>query len=250
MDTSSKKTGNAPHEAPERFLVRSRREISNIFERIRDNKQLIRMSFSGSLETVITSILEVNSQGGYVVLDRAPIDSQNALILKSHMVDFEALLEKIRISFSVDDIELCHFDGGDALKIPFPSRLVRLQRREFFRVPVRNSVIRIPVSSGENMELSVGAVRDLSANGACVIDASMQIDGTVGTVYRGCRLELLDTQPIVVDLEIRNAYNVHLSDKTVQRRIGCQFIDMNSSEAALIQRYITRIERNLRALTG
>ena len=243
-------SGKSFEEALEKYQVYSPLEIGRILRDIQANKQLIRMSFTGTMETVITSVLDVNVSQKMLTLDSAPVPAQNEIALRSSMISFEGVLNRIKISFTTNKVFSDSFEGRSALRTPFPERLVRLQRRDHFRVPVSNATIRIPMDLNGHVMHSVGNIRDLSPSGTCVVDASMMVDNTVGRVYSGCRLDLPDTQPLSVTLEIRNSYEMMTSNMSTQRRIGCQFVNLSSAESALIQRYITRLERQQKMLTG
>jgi len=232
----------------ERYQVYSALEIGHILRGIQANRQLMRMSFSGTLETAITGVLDVDVEGKTMLLDMPPLAIQEDMALKSSTLSFEGVLDRIKISFTTGRAYRDTFNGAPALRAPFPERLVRLQRRNHFRVRVSGSKIRIPVEVDGNVTYTVCTVRDLSQNGACVIDTVKKLDDTVGRVYENCRLELPHTQPLLVTLEVRNLYRINTPDEAYHFRVGCRFVDLSSAEAALIQRYITREERKRRML--
>ena len=191
----------------------------------------------------VTRVLEVDFNTDTIVFDRPAEAAHSALALRSSALNFEGTLDRIRISFTTGPAKPETFDGQPAMRVSFPERLARFQRRNHFRVPVIGGRIRIPVVDGSTMWYATGNVRDLSSNGASVIDAGKTLNTTVGTVYRNCTLELPQTQPLLVSLEVRNHHRLVASDSQMHYRIGCQFVDLSSAEEALIQRYITRIER-------
>jgi|GEM_PF-2531945 len=241
--------GRSFEENLEKYQVYSSLEIGRILRRIKTDKKLIHMSLPGTMETVITSVLDVDMEHKMLVLDMAPVGFRNQIALKGSVISFEGVLDKIKIAFTVDHAFPYTFEGMPALRAPFPDRLVRLQRREHFRVPVFNSTIHIPIEINGQTTYLVNSVYDLSPSGTCVIDVSMMVDVTIGKVYRNCRLELPETQPLFVALEIRNSHRVLGPNNEPRHRIGCLFVDLSSAESALVQRYITRIERMRKKLT-
>lgn len=252
MNTNKPPEGNPERsfeESLERYQVYSPLEIGRILKGMQASKQLLRMSFVGTLETVIVSVLDVDIKGRMLMLDTPQSPAQNALALKSHRISFEGVLDRIKISFTADRAFLDAFNGIPALRVPFPERLVRLQRRDHFRLPISNSVVHIPTDVEGHIIYSVAHLRDLSTSGTCVVDASMMVDNTVGKIYTNCRLELPDTQPLMVTLEVRNSHEITAGSTLPQRRIGCQFVNLSAAEEALIQRYIARLERQYRTLT-
>jgi c-di-GMP-binding flagellar brake protein YcgR len=254
MAMSTAKLAESPEktfeENLEKFQVYSPLEMARLFRNLQTSRQLLRMSFAGTLETFMTHVLDVDLNKKTILLDAPSIPAQMAIALRSNVISVEGVLDRIKISFTVAQVHQEVFEGEPAFRVTFPERLLRLQRREHFRVPVSNSTVHIPIDlEGSTIHL-VGSVRDLSSSGACVMDASMMMDNTIGKVYQNCCLILPETQPLVVALEIRNSHEIAMPDNSQQRRIGCQFINLSSSESALIQRYITRLERQQRMLTG
>ena len=227
----------------EKFQIHSRLEIGYILRGVLASKQLLQMNFPDSLEVAITRILDVDYDTSTIAVDRPGEPALVSRALNSAALNFAGKLDKVRISFTTGQAVQDTVNGEPALRVPFPERLARLQRRNHFRVPVIGGRIRIPVLEQDKLWYSVGQVRDLSSNGASVIDFGKTLNTTVGTVYRNCTLELPQTQPLLVSIEVRNHHRLIASDTSIHYRIGCQFVDLSAAEEALIQRYITRIER-------
>jgi c-di-GMP-binding flagellar brake protein YcgR len=194
-------------------------------------------------EPMTTQVLEVDSGKRQFFFDVPMNAAQAARLAESDRITFEGTLDRIKISFVVHKADVRPLDGDPALCSPFPERLVRLQRREHFRMPISNATIHIPSEGDDEDPYREGRVRDLSPNGVCLIDTSMALDNTVGRTYSGCRLNLPETQPLTVTFEIRNSHEITMPDNSRQHRIGCRFLDLSSAESALIQRYITRLEK-------
>jgi c-di-GMP-binding flagellar brake protein YcgR len=231
----------------EQYQVYSAWEIGRILKSIQSTRQLIRMNFAGTMETVIVSVLNVDIKERTLLLDSPP-QAQREIALRSNLINFEGVVDKIRIAFAVNKLYPDTFEGAPALRAFFPERLMRLQRREFFRVPVSGSIVSIPVETAEgNIMYAVCQLRDISGQGLCMLDASLMVDTTIGRIYRNCRLELRDTNPLLVMLQIRNANYVG-SGGSQHIRIGCKFINLSASESALIQRYITYMERQQKGM--
>jgi c-di-GMP-binding flagellar brake protein YcgR len=227
----------------ERFQIYSRMEIGLIFRGAKASRQLLQINFPNSLETAITTILDVDTKNSLLLLDMPSDSAQSDLALKSDSLRFEGLHERIRISFSTGRASSVSFEGKPVLLVPFPGRLTRMQRRNHFRVPISGSRLIIPVNIDGNVYRSVSTIVDLSSGGACVIDTSKKIDTTEGVIYTDCILELSKNQPQIVSLQVRNF--IHMPNSTsnsTQYRIGCQFINLSSSVEASIQRFITRVE--------
>jgi hypothetical protein len=119
------------------FRVSSRREIVSLLSSMMDRNQLLSLMINGGSESVITSILEVDEDSNTLMLDSAPSALLNEHILESRKIAFEALYNNIRITFAADGADSTEYDGRPALSIAIPPSLIRLQRREYFRMPRR-----------------------------------------------------------------------------------------------------------------
>jgi hypothetical protein len=64
------------------------------------------MLIQGESDVCVTSILEVDDASNIVYLDRSIDQEQNKRILASRRLSFETTLDKVRILFAADQIEL------------------------------------------------------------------------------------------------------------------------------------------------
>lgn len=228
------------------FEVESRREIIALLRGIADKNQLIRMVVHGEIDVSVTSILDVDPDNNAVILEPSINADHNRRLLAANGVAFETSLDKIRIMFSIEKIEACTFEGNHALKIAIPPSLIRLQRREFYRMttPVSNPVrVVIPLPT----ELGGGTLpfplADISCGGIAILDNKLILGDAVGKVYPGCRIDVPEIGAVTTSLQIRNSLDMTLLNNKSNRRLGCQFVDIPRAMLNNVQRYITRLER-------
>ena len=124
------------------YMIHSRREIIALLRRLTEQRELVRMIFSEGEEAIATAVLEVSEDS--VIIDSAPNAEQLARVLASSSISFDTALERIRIAFFATRIEPCLHDGLPALRIPLPQTMVRLQRREYYRVPANPAGAGLP----------------------------------------------------------------------------------------------------------
>ncbi|MFD2272949.1 hypothetical protein ACFS07_22350 [Undibacterium arcticum] len=62
-------------------------------------------------------------------------------------------------------------------------------------------------------------------------------------IIKNCRVDILGIGTIVVTLQIRSSQDMTLLNGKVNRRLGCQFIDLPNSMLTVVQRYIMKLER-------
>lgn len=233
------------------FMVGSRRQIIAVLRSLNDRKQLVRLLINHGMDAVMTSILEVDDVNGQVLIDCAPNASMNQRILASENVEFESSLDSIRILFSTAYLQECLHDGLPAFTMPVPDNMLRLQRREYYRVPTPiTNPVRCTIKVGEdgaaprNLTLPL---QNVSGGGLALVDDSKQLDNAIGRIYRDCRIDLPGGISVVTTLEVRNSMDINRGNGKTSRRVGCLFVDPPSPALAAIQRYITKLEREQNA---
>jgi len=241
---------DAELEAWHDYEIESRREIAAILRQITEKNQLIRLLIKGEADVCVTSLLAVDPDEGTLILDRSVSPEQNARIAAAGSVRCDTSLDKIRIVFALDDVREVAYDGGTALAAAIPASLIRLQRREFYRMPtpVTNPVrATIPVPAELGGGTAVFPLADISCGGVAIYDNKMQLGASIGATLADCRIELPEIGPVTCSLQVRNSIDMTLLNNKTSRRLGCQFADISRANLAAVQRYITKLERERNA---
>jgi c-di-GMP-binding flagellar brake protein YcgR len=225
------------------YMIHSRREIVALLRRLTEKRELVRMIFSEGEEAIATAVLEVGEDS--VVIDSAPDPEQLARVLASSSISFDTALERIRIAFFATRIEPCLHDNLPALRIPLPQTMVRLQRREYYRVLTPRCSIQMEKEGGPPPVSFT--VQNVSAGGIALIDDEHVLDSTKGTEYTNCELLLPGAQSIIATLCVMNCCDMTLYNGRMARRIGCAFVNPNAAMLALVQRYVSKLERDQNA---
>ena len=232
------------------FEIVSRREIIALLRAIGEKKQLIRMLIHGEADVCVTSILAVDAVNDQLILDCSIDKQQNGRALAAKGLRFETTLDKIRILFAGPGIATTTFDGGAALAMPIPTSMVRLQRREYYRMetplstPVRVSITLPPELGGNTV---VFPLSDISCGGIALLDHKQELDNTIGKNYVNCRLDLPEIGAVSMTLQIRNSLDLTLLNNKPNRRLGCAFVNLSRAGLSQVQRYITKLERERNA---
>ena len=231
------------------FEIESRKEIVALLRGIGDKNQLIRMLIHGEADVCVTSILDVDEQLDTVVLDSSIDKEQNQRILASQRLSFETTLDKVRILFAAERVEATVFEGNPAFKIVVPPTLIRLQRREYYRIatPVTNPV-RVVIALPEELGGSTTfPLADISCGGIAILDNKMILGDAIGKEYPNCRIDLPEIGQVTTALQVRNSLDLTLLNNKTNRRLGCEFVNIQRSTLAYVQRYITKLERERNA---
>jgi c-di-GMP-binding flagellar brake protein YcgR len=225
------------------YLIHSRREIIALLRRLADKHELVRMIFADGEDALATAVLEVNEDN--VIIDTARDAEQVRRIRASDSISVDTALDRIRIAFFAKQATACLHDARPALRIPLPDNMIRLQRREHYRVLSPRCSIQIAKEDGPP-PVSF-AVQNVSAGGLALIDDQQLLDAGQGTEYTHCELQLPGAHNIIVHLCVMNCCELTLYNGRVARRLGCAFINPNAATLALVQRYVSKLERDQNA---
>ncbi len=153
---------------------------------------------------------------------------------------------KVEVRFRVDGIRRAMLRGSPALEADLPQGLVRLQRRDHYRLTIPLSlrpICMIPWKDGRVIEATIF---DISGGGLALIAYKADDEIPPGTVIGACRITLPDTEDIVVTLEIRHTHEVVGANGARVRHSGCTFVSAQEGTLRSVHRYILRVEAQLR----
>jgi c-di-GMP-binding flagellar brake protein YcgR len=227
----------------ERFRVRSRMEIVGLLRSLASHREIVTIQYGGPDDFIVSAILAVFPEVDQVVLDYGAHEKSMQRLLASNRLRFSTQLEHVRVQFQADAARAVAFEGAAAVAVRLPESVLRLQRRDTYRLKVplgRPLMCEVPV--GEHMPKAAALrVRDISVDGIGLSDYGKDVRVAAGMVWPGCKVRLPDLGVLVADIEV-----MHATDGEA-RRCGCHFRALPLAMANLIQRYITRVEREQHA---
>jgi c-di-GMP-binding flagellar brake protein YcgR len=192
----------------------------------------------------------VNEINNTVILDSARGDALNHELLSGKGAEFITQIDGVSISFATGPVTLCTYEKLPALRISIPKSMIRLQRREHFRVPlpIANPVrCIVPSPAAEDPDPIGTHIVDISCGGVALADTSGRIGTETGLILHDCRLLLPESDAVITSLEVRNTAQIRLQNGAFQNRVGCRFIDLPNDMAARLQRFIMAIEHARRS---
>jgi len=232
-----------------KYLIYSRLEIATILGTLSKAGTMVTAYFGGGNDFILTSIAAVRPEQGQVFVDYGADDEANQRALKTRKITFVAAHERIKIQFAADALRAARLGGREVFGMAIPTTLLRLQRREYFRIttPLTKPLMCIIAPQAESVNVpSEVTVIDISCGGIAVIDSTDPSGIETGAHFRGCRILLPELGEVAADIEVRSTFEVTYRNGATHRRAGCEFIDMRERDRALIQRYISRLERERR----
>lgn len=232
----------------EKYLLRGKREIRQILQGLIDSRALITAQFSPGRQSFLTALVLLPEDSDSLILDASADERINQLAGSADSLVCMAQLDKIRIQFSLETPALVSHEGRAAFRAQQPAELLRLQRREFYRLqtPVTHTVsCQIPVLQADGRQVTLEArVIDISGGGVAVIVPPDDMPFSADTEFADCRLNLPDLGVINVRLKVRNLFRLTNRNGIEMMRAGCEFMDLPRNADSAIQRYILKVERD------
>lgn len=235
-------------EDAERYMLHDPREIARVLQSLADAGALISASIVPGGLPCPTALLDVDRDGN-VLIDGNHQETVNQRIASAHYLACVSQLDRVRIQFRLQGLVRVDNDGRVAFAAAAPESLLKLQRRELYRlqlVPGPVVTVELPATGELDAPLQV-RVLDLSGGGLAL---SVRDDDRSRFASRrrleGCQLRLPDTGPLAVDLEVCHlSQHEPLAGGTL--RAGCRFLSLSPHAEKQILQYIFRVERQRNA---
>lgn len=234
----------------EQYIVRNLKEIIQILNELVKQKAMLKVSFDAGNGECLTSIIEVDSKNHALYLDIGLDEVFNRRLLASNYVVFSKE-NGVKVKWASQHLSMVTLQDGRAIKIALPESLIRLQRREFFRLatPVVNPVsCQIPVFSEitheSNKTLSL-ALADVSLGGVGLVVHEPVPVLEIGTSFHDCQIALPEIGAVNLTLQVKSVIPMPVKDGSIKYRVGCLFIKPSLANEALLHRYTFNLEREL-----
>lgn len=238
-------TDSTPGLAP--YTLRHVVDIEHILAELHRTACLLTVQSASSPDFLLSTITQLDSRSRELFLEYREEDPANAPLSTCPGVTVETRLEGVQIRFDTGTPRPVARGQGKSWRLPWPEQIVRLQRREYYRLgtsvvhPIRCF---LPTEGGlleaTVTDISVGGVAILAYEGGAVL--------TSGQILQGCRISLPDGGgEFMLSLRIVSTFDVKLKNGRKSHRAGCQFVNPPASVETEIQRYILKTERERRS---
>lgn len=236
-------------EIEERFHITGQTAIRFMLAAFVRERESFSVQFGGGQEMFLTTLLAVDAESGRLILDCSGSAESNRRFLDSERNVFVGRPGGIQVHFSTGAASEIDFEGAKAFSVKLPALLVRLQRREYFRIEtprVRPLEFFARLPDGGLLNLPV---HDVSVSGIALTAPSLPAGLEVGMLLGNSRFRLPEeTHDLFFSASVRHLSELEARSGNRQWRLGLQFEKMPVSDANRIQRYIVRIEHERREL--
>lgn len=228
------------------FRIHSKLDILAIMRTLMEKRSLVTLYFDRGSRFILTSILEIDSEKNKMVIDYGADEAVNQCVLGMDRLTFISSQDRIKIEFVCKSINKTQLSGRDAFVVDVPDSVVRMQRRDSFRmtIPVtRELKCSIPLPSGHDTGKADVAVLDISCGGIALIDHHPKFSFDLGAILKNCQITLPSLGTITATIQVKNTYKVTLPNGLVCNRVGCEFVTLPTRMSGMIQRYVIKLEQ-------
>ncbi|MBS1160117.1 MAG: YcgR [Proteobacteria bacterium] len=237
-------------EIEDRFHIRSRTAIQFLLANFARQGTPFAVQFRGGQEYFYSILLAVQPDSGRLVFDCSGSPENNRRFLDSERNAFLGQPGGMRVQFSTGRAREVNFQGAKAFAVPLPQVLLRLQRREYFRIEtpqVRPLEFLAGLPGGASLNLPV---HDISVSGIGLAAAALPDGAGPGLSLEGCRFALPEEgRALFFAATLRHCTEREARNGCRQWRLGLQFSNLPATDANRIQRYIARVEHERRELS-
>ena len=233
----------------ERCTLREPRDVLfQLRSLIRENER-VSVSFDEGRQSLLTVLIDISDNKDFLYFDVGGSEEINRMFLKAERSVFVCVVDGIRIQFSARQARKTKIGDEVVFAVALPASLLRLQRREYFRLPlpmVKPYVCR--ACRGAKKE-TVLPIYDISVGGIGVQTADQPQFEPLERL-ENCWIDLHESGMLNVTLEVRYVTaNESRSGKT-HYHTGLKFVGLPPPDEMLIQRFMARIETERRALSA
>jgi c-di-GMP-binding flagellar brake protein YcgR len=224
--------------ALEPFTVYSGVEITALLERMKAADAPITVYFDRGSAFSLTSLLAVQPPGT-VVFDSVRDERR---LVAAESLTFVGFIESIKVQFTTGKAVALAFEGAPAFRVAMPDKLLRLQRRDAFRVRAlvgKPAYCLVPYGP-DSRQYEKLQLLDISVGGVAVVTRPQNFQLPLGKRIADCYLDLPGIGSVGVGLQVRHV-EPGAEGKT-GGTVGCEFVDVGSQARNQIQRYVNQLD--------
>lgn len=232
----------------ERCTLTGRREILFQIRQLIRQKQRVSVVFDEGRQSFLTVLIDISADDTTLFFDVSGSEESNLAFLRAGRCQFIADVDGIRLQFPGEGQKTAQWSGEQVLAVAIPNSLLRLQRREFFRLRLPTSkpyLCRFRLGSPEEMALPI---YDISVGGIGIMVTEKPRFETMEQIER-CSLDLRESGLLRVALEIRYIVTIEGRLNRPVWHMGCKFLKLAPASETAIQRFMARIEIERRTMS-
>lgn len=235
----------------DRYRVSGTRSVQFMLTGFIKERDQFTVFFGGNVNDMyLTTLLAVDADDERLIFDISGSADVNRRLQNADRLTFAGKPGGIRVQFQTPAPSTVTYKGGKAFSVALPKVLMRVQRREYFRVHTPRGkplMFSFTLPDGKPMALPI---YDLSVAGIGL--NAQQVPPGLDTpglkLGRGKFFLPEDPRQFDAEIVLRRIAEIENRSGSKLFRIGLQFIGLSFGEEGRIQRYIDRLERERREL--
>ena len=225
----------------ERCTLRGYREIVFLLRGLIRQSERISVSFDGGRQSFLTVLIAISADGSQFYFDIGGSEEINLAFLRAEHCSFSGTVDNIRLQFSASQAREALLHGERVFALPVPKSLLRLQRRNVFRIQLPSSkpyICRIRRGSAQEKALPL---HDISIGGVGIL-SSEKLAFEPLEILENTWIDLRDSGALAMTLEVRYIRGIESRNGKPLWHMGCQFLKLSALNETLIQRFMARLE--------
>ncbi|MDP1557329.1 MAG: flagellar brake protein [Nitrosomonas sp.] len=231
----------------EKFRIHNPIDILFILRGMMKSRTLITLYFDQNNSFILSSVLAVDPEIKQIIIDYGCDKKLNRKALDARNLTIMTAQAEVEIKFTCDSVKKVQFEGNDAFLVDLPESLVRLQRREFFRISIpKINPLKciVPLSDSYDSDTAEVTISDISCGGIGILDDHSILHVDRETIFKDCKITLPEIGTITTTIQIKSTFEVTLRNGLMSKRVGCKFAELlPAKKLAMIQRYMAKLER-------
>ena len=227
------------------FRVGSTSTINRICSAIYSEENEIYVYLRQKENYFVTEILDIDFEQNLIYLATPYDKKQIADISLATPYCLISFPEGVKIQFDGMGLEQVEHQRAQALRVEIPKTLIRLQRRNYFRV-LADDVFRAQVKLEVPKLLEPFSVVDFSLTGCGLNVTGKAADFKVGQGFENVRLNLPDSdETLLLNIHVKNIQTSTETPEIVF--LGCEISHIQRHSERRLQRFLLITERRQRA---
>ncbi len=232
-----------------KYMLQTKNEMVPVLKGLFESVSQVTMFFNGGRDMVLTSLAGYDDKS--IILDFGPSSDMNRKALEADKLFCVTQLDKVKIQFVLRGVSRTEDQGRPAFRAAFPENMLRLQRREFFRLTLpmtRPLKAVLPLTLPDGKKLTIDAnVADVSGGGIGLVGLAKDAPIEANMEIANVRMELPEVGLITAKIKVCSVMEATNRSGVQTKRAGCEFVNLAGPMLTLIQRYIIKMERERKA---
>lgn len=225
------------------FELTSPFDIAHALRQLMNKREMIALYFNQGSQFALTTIVDVDAKSGFFLIDQSGSAEVNRKLAQSERNVFVATPDGIKHQFVCGPLKAASHHGKGAFRLALPQSLIKLQRREFFRLatPITNPLkCKINDHPAGKLELPLN---DISLGGICLMLTTPRDDIHIMDILHDCSIDLPQFGVLPFEMEVRNIRPVRQRNDNLVHLVGCQFHNLPGTRQNMLQKYITQLQK-------